>query len=304
MAILPPTPESDEAKELLLANRKCVAFLGAGITIPPGGTWKGLVGEVAARCNVHFDKKTQTTEYPTVIDRCISADENGCNEVLRVSLAKHVVSSRTALTDIHRLELKSIVTTNFDPWVGDRSRHSHYNNGIHVYPDLPLHLGSSGSIYYLHGKFSSEDPRASISKLIFGQQSFVEAYENSPLLPGFLLNLFIYENIVFIGFNPTEKYVSELLRKSIAVRLAIQAASVTGNTTKRFLLTPMPRGKSAAQRAREAAYITNVRALDITPVFYDNSTGDHVGIEELLSKWIAESQLEDRPALFKTGFDD
>lgn len=303
MAILPPTPDSDEAKDLLLANRKCVAFLGAGITIPPGGTWKGLVSDIAARCNVPFNKKTPTTEYPKIIDHCISADENGCNDVLRVSLPKHVVNSRTALTDIHRLDLKSIVTTNFDPWVGDRSRRSHYN-GIHVYPDLPLHLGSTGRIYYLHGHFVSEDPGASICKLIFGEQSFVDAYESSPLLPGFLLNLFVYENIVFIGFNPTEKYVSELLRESIAVRLAIQAASVTGNTTKRFLLTPMPRGKTAAQRAREAAYITSVRALDITPVFYDNSTGDHVGIEELLSKWIAGSQLEDRPALLKTGFDD
>jgi len=302
MAILPSTPDSDEAKGLLLANRKCVAFLGAGITKPPGGTWKDLVSEIAARCGVPFDKKTPTTEYPRVIDRCISADENGCNDVLRLSLAKHVVSSRTALTDIHRLELKSIITTNFDPWVGDRSRQSHYDV-IHVYPDLPLHLGTTGRIYYLHGRFPSEDPGASITKLIFGENSFVDAYDTSALLPGFLLNLFIYENIIFIGFDPTEKYVSEILRKSIEIRLEIQPASITGNTTKRFLMIPNPSGKTPAERAREAAHITAVKALDITPVYYDNSMGDHVGIEELLSKWIGESRLADRPASLKTGFD-
>ncbi|HEU4714370.1 MAG TPA: SIR2 family protein [Pyrinomonadaceae bacterium] len=304
MAVLPPTTESNEAKELVLAAGKCVAFLGAGITKPPGGTWTDIVSKLADRCKIPFNKKTTPTlEYPKVIDLCIAADEDGCNEVLRVSLAEHVVKTRTALVDIHRLQLKAIVTTNFDPWIGARSSSSHYER-IHVYPDLPLHFGTAGRIYYIHGHFASADPNSSITKLVFGQHSFAEAYEESPLLSGFLLNLFIYENIFFVGFDPTERYISALLRKSIEIRGRIQAASGTSNVTRRYILTRLPSGRTATKRAREAAFITGIKALDITPVYYDNSTEDHVGIEELLYKWIADSELPDRPALLKTGFDD
>lgn len=300
MAVLPPTPESEEAKALVITESKCVAFLGAGISIPPGGTWKGLVSDIAAQCNVPFDDTVPVTEYPSIIDRCISQSEAGCNRALQTSLPEHVPVSRTAVDYVHRLQLKAILTTNFDPWIRQHSREARYERGVHIYPDIPLNQGTKGHIYYLHGYFASESPDASIRNLILGKQSFEDAYVNSSFLPGFLLNIFVYENVLFIGFNPTEHHVSTLLKQSIVFRRQIDAS---GPTPKRFILLPVPSGSTPEEKAKEAAFISDVQSLDITPVYYDNSAGDHRGIEELLSSWISESNLKDRPAPFKTGFD-
>jgi hypothetical protein len=300
MAVLPPTQDSVEAKDLVLTEGRCVAFLGAGISIPPGGTWKQLVSDIATQCNVPFDDNVQASEYPHVIDRCITQDESGCNQALRSSLPEHVTVSRTAVDYVHRLQLKAIFTTNFDPWIRQHSREERYQK-VHVYPDIPLNSGTKGRIYYLHGYFSSEDPNASIRKLVLGHQSFQDAYINSSFLPGFLLNVFVYENILFIGFNPTEANVSALLKQSIVIRREI---SPSGPTTKRFILLPAPSGRTMQDKAREAAFISEVQALDITPIYYDNSAADYSGIEELLYSWINESSLKDRPAPFKTGFEE
>lgn len=71
MALLSPTPESEEAKNLVLSESKCIAFLGAGISIPPGGTWKKLVIDITAKCSIPFDDSVPVAEYPNLIDQCI-----------------------------------------------------------------------------------------------------------------------------------------------------------------------------------------------------------------------------------------
>jgi hypothetical protein len=298
MAVPTPTPESDEVKTLLLSDRGCVAFLGAGVAIPPATTWKGLVNDIARGCAVHFDDSVPIGEYPAIIDQCISADEGACNAVLRDSLPHHTVISRTAVDYLNRFPFKAILTTNFDPWIQQHSHASQYDKGVHIYPDLPLTGGAAGNIYYLHGYFDSTGVTATIRNLILGKQSFEDAYERSPLLSGFLLNLFVYENILFVAFNPTERYVSALLKQSIELRKRIAG----GNTKKRFLLLPTL-SSDPVEKARQVAFINEVKSLDILPVYYDGSLDNHVGLEELLLTWLNESDLKDRPAPFKTGFD-
>lgn len=298
MTIPTPTPESDEVKILLLADRKCVAFLGAGVAIPPATSWKGLVDAIAKKCAVPFDDSIHTDEYPAIIDQCIASDERACNAVLQDSLPHHTVISRTAVDYLNRFPFKAILTTNFDPWIQQHSHASQYDKGVHVYPDLPLTGGAAGSIYYLHGYFDSTDGTATIQNLILGKQSFEEAYERSSFLSGFLLNLFVYENILFVAFNPTEHYVSALLKQGIELRKRIKG----GNTKKRFLLLPTLTS-DPVERAKQEAHINEVKSLDISPVYYDGSLENHLGLEELLATWLNESDLKDRPAPFKTGFD-
>lgn len=296
MALLSPNPASVDAKKLMLSDGGCVVFLGSGMLMPPAGDWTTLVRKITSKCAVHFDDKT--TDYLEVIDECIAKDLGGCNQALKEFIPTHTTITRTALDYIHRFKLKSILTTNFDPWVRLHAREEKFPR-VHRYPDLPLKSGLQGGIYYLHGYFDSDNPASSIKDLILGKKSFDVAYDNSSLLPGFLLNCFVYENTIFMGFRPTEPHISDLLVKSIAIRRQITG----GATSRRFLLIPAPSGKAREERETEDAYIEKVKALEIEPVYFDNSVGDYSGIEELLNSWVQELGIQDRIPPFHTGFD-
>lgn len=289
------------AKKLVLAQNRCIAFLGAGISIPPAGTWKELVEKLANACNVPFNNNTQPKDFPDIIDRCIDTNIAVCDQTLRDELPELTNTSRTAIGQIHRFELKAIITTNFDPWIQKNSRESRYPHGIFDYPDLPLNSGLQGRIYYIHGCFNSSDLSHSIDKLILGRKSFEAAYSEDSLLPGFLLNTFVYENVIFIGFNVTEPHISKILRQSMLIRNTIKG----GSKPKRFNLVGFdPQERKPEVLARKKDEENEIKALDIEPVHFDNTKGDYSGIEELLDSWVKERDIGDREAPFKTGFDD
>lgn len=280
-------------------SENCVAFVGAGLSIPPGRDWDLTVQEIAKHCRVSTD---EGKEHPTIIDECLKKDENACNEKLREIFPKHVATSRKATDYLLRLPFKAILTTNFDPWLHQQSRQERYKR-LHVYPDLPLKDGLQGGLYYLHGYFDSERKEASIRSLVFGEKSFHEAYNRS-LLPGFLLNTFTYENILFLGIDPTEKNISDLLRKSIRIRKDVQMSSESrSDEPGRFILWPSPKGPSGNERKLEENKLSLIQSLDIEPLVYQKKADDYRGLEEILFGWVQEGDIRNRPPPFKSGFD-
>lgn len=88
-------------------------------------------------------------------------------------LPEHTSTARTALSYIHRFDLKAIVTTNFDPYIRLLASADRYS--AKVYPDLPLSTGLQKTLFYLHGYFGADDPNANIRKIVLGRKSFEEA---------------------------------------------------------------------------------------------------------------------------------
>jgi hypothetical protein len=155
MALSNPSEEEVETKRFVLDGR-CVAFVGAGISIPPSKNWLNTVKDIAERCEVPFEDRRP---LPEIIDECIDKSEFTCTEVCRDFFPRHTTISRTAINYLFRLPFKAILTTNFDPWLRQQSRQKDYKQ-CHAYPDLPLHLGLEQRIYYLHGYFDSNDKDA------------------------------------------------------------------------------------------------------------------------------------------------
>jgi len=293
-----PTPEEAELRRLALRAGKCVAFLGSGVSIPPGRDWRGTVRHMTDRCGVHFSDDKQLTD---MIDECIDTNEEECNAACRELFPEYTAASRTALLFLLRLPFKAILTVNFDPWLYQHSERGRYER-CHAYPDLPLSPGLQSRMYYLHGYFNSGDPTASVRKLVFGERSFREAYEHS-LLPGFLLNVFTYESILFIGVNLTEPHLAALLTRSIALRRAVAMLGGSDDIApKRFVLLPAPISAVPEERAREDSIVGSIRPLEVTPVLYDRRAPDFRGLEEILHAWVREAELAHRPPLFATGF--
>lgn len=293
------SPDALELEKLVLEEQCVVAFVGAAATIPPGQAWRETVRTIATRCGVAFK---DDRPLPDVIDECIAKDETACNEACRELFPTHIASSRTALDYLLRLPFKALLTTNFDPWIRQHSQQALYKR-VHVYPDLPLHYGLMNGLYYLHGYYDSANKNATVRALVLGERSFVEAYDES-LLPGFLLNVFTYETVLFVGINPTEPRLAAILGQSISVRKRIGAGRGSTNVLpKRFILWPFSARPTQEERVLEDKSITMIRSLDIVPVFYDRRASDFRGLEELLFGWVERGELRNRPAPFSTGFD-
>ncbi len=291
------TDRSIECKQLLLSEKQCVCFLGAGMSKPPGDDWKGLVQKIAQSAGLEFNPDGQPDDYLlTLIDDCIAKNIAACNDSLRESIPAAPLVLRSAGNYLLKFKLKAIFTTNFDPWLKDQPKFGDFKNGYCYYPDLHQHNGIVDRFYFLHGLFDADDPDSTIENLVLGKNSFDIAYSDASLLPGLLLNAFVYENLVFVGINPLEPHLSNLLEKSLEIRRRIGPNA----DVKRFIFTPEPTAVNPEEKEIERQQLTRFDALGLEPVFYDGSLPDYRGIDVLLRSW-----AKDSPGAFlerQTGF--
>ena len=285
----------DELKRMVLLE-KVVAFVGAGVSKPPGHDWAELVKTMADNCGVRINGRP----HPAVIDECIKKDELKCNAILREELPRHHATTRTLLGYITRLPFKAILTTNFDPWLLQHSRFSEWKH-CRPYPNLPLNEGLAQCIYYLHGFFDSESDTSSVRDIVLGEESFVRAYGGASLLPGLLMNVFTFENVLFIGFGPTEPHVSQILNQAIETRRAIAANG--GAMPRRCLLRAQaPLAADVPQLAGYAEETAKINALEIAICTYEPLDKDSRGLEKVISGWVDEGELKNRRAPFEPGY--
>lgn len=196
------------------------------------------------------------------------------------------------MTYLSRLPFRILLTTNFDPWVGDICYPGPFEK-MYIYPNIPINQSSNRCLYYLHGRFCSDDENPSIRNLVFGKKSFDVAY-NESLLPGFLLNIFVYENILFVGFNPTESSIEKLLYKSIGIRSAIKASfpGMDKHLGQRYALWPTLNTETLDVQQEHT--FSELRSLEVIPIPYEQKGVDCRGLESLLFSWIVAKSLLDR----------
>lgn len=289
------TTAHDRAKKLVL-EKQCVAFLGAGISHPPAQLWEPLVHELADGCGI----TNLAGSNPEIVDRCIRKDRDACNRTLCAELPKYTALIRTAVTWTMRLPFRAILTTNVDPWIRQQTVADRHR-GCFIYPDLPLARGMEG-LYYLHGLFDADDKDACITKLVFGEDSFKSAYEES-LLRGFLLNALTYENILFIGFNPREPRLSSILQRSRQIQSTISTVRARACETQKFVLWPEPDASDPGERTKQDTEVAELYALGLEPVFFRKEDDYWKGLDRTLLTWVEEGEAKNRPAPYKSGFD-
>jgi hypothetical protein len=113
-------PYDLEVKRLVL-DGQCVAFVGAGLSMPPALLWVPTVEQIANHCGVPFDTTGTGEEVAArcldVIDTCLEKDEAIYIQALRKQWPQHTSTTRTAMPYVLRLPFQAILTTNFDPWI-------------------------------------------------------------------------------------------------------------------------------------------------------------------------------------------
>jgi hypothetical protein len=297
----------EQLKRLVLGG-KCVAFLGAGLSEPPGLRWLPTVKVIADACGVPFEFEGKSAKEirelhercPDITDECHAKDPTTYARTLRELWPHHVGATRPAVGYVLRLPFKAILTTNFDPWIYLQARQEEYPQN-QKYPALALHLGLEGGIFYVHGCFDADDIYAEADQLVFGRKSFTEAYGEASLLPGFLLNVFTFRNVLFIGFTPTEPHIANILDQSVRLRRNLRHLYKDG-LPRRFTLLAEPNNPTEEARAEHDENMERLRALEIEAIPYPPRGKDYRGLEELLASWVAEGNLGKRPPAFLEGF--
>ncbi|MCJ7481974.1 MAG: SIR2 family protein [Thermodesulfovibrionales bacterium] len=281
--------------EALVRNRGCVIFMGAGLSIPPSGNWSSTAKEFAKYCGVRASKGKEKE----TIDKCIKKNPSKFDDKFRDLFQKDNAAQRTAYTYLIKLHFKAWVTTNFDPWFHNNTPGSNINF-CKKYPDISMNTGLSNRLFYIHGYFNSEDKNCFAKDMVFGKRSFKEAYGPDSLLPGFLLNLFTYENVIFVGFDPSEEYIRDVIERSNHIRGKIQRQTGVGITTKRYIMWKICEGISDKDREEWKLKISLFNSLEIIPFLYNPIEKDHRGLETIFRNWVGK--FVGSPAPFESDF--
>jgi hypothetical protein len=255
--------------------------------------WTALVQDLASRCGV-----TSGTDPYATVDRCLDADPSACDEFMRERFPFIHTTSRAALGFVARLPFRALLTTNFDAWLRIQSQIEDFDKVL-TYPQITLTDGITKGIFYLHGQFD-EQRATRTSDLVFGKKSFEIAYGPGSVLPGFLLDVFTFLNVIFIGFTPTEFYVSDVLRRSNQIHRQLEASGKK-ITVKRYSLEPDWQN-TAPEWNEHQRKLRALRDLRIEPCLYDPVAADRRGLDELLYGWTQLGDLKKRTPPFAEPF--
>jgi len=268
--------------EKTVYSGNCVVLFGAGIAVPPGQDWGGLIQKLANT----FGVDPNLSQYD-LVDMCMETNRALFYQCLKESFPALSVQTRTAALKLLQLPFLAYLTTNFDPSFKGIATRERLKGSIWTYPDLPLHDSVTQNIYYLHGQFDATRPIADIDKIVFGRRAFEQAYRES-LLSAFLLHVMVYFDVLFICFNPREKYIAEVIKRSRQIKRDILRAKQNAPDTKLYVLWPEPEPPQIVEgKMIEDRSIEELTALGLeVGVFDPKRTEGWIGLEEVLDRWI------------------
>jgi len=145
----------DDLKSTIYQGR-CIAFLGAGVSMPEYIDWNGLVDRLCKACKIgekfpmHIDSKSRTELAALAKEADGDAYEGEIRTLMKPQLA---VPERYQL--LAKLPFASYLTTNFENSLAIALQHKPVAGT--QYPDLQANHGS-GLGYFLHGLISDDAP--------------------------------------------------------------------------------------------------------------------------------------------------
>ncbi len=227
-----------------IINKKCIAFIGAGLSVSEGyPTWDSLIlgsyenGSLTkdgllqyvglTNSDIPIDKKDDLME---VSELCKLKDINKYYDFIidkfgkGNSLLKYGINHTT----IWRIPFQSVLTTNFDSCLYDAASNDNRLHKIFVSPVLS-HNPECGYLYHLHGiAFELDDKRNYKETIVLSASEYAEYYNSSmnDLMILFYKVLSEY-SLLYVGFSMNDinvkkimKHTNTLLlqRKSLALK--------------------------------------------------------------------------------------
>jgi hypothetical protein len=294
-------------------NRRCVAFVGSGLSMGYYPSWSDLIGELCEACGLLNEAvDARGTQDHEVLTRLADAAHE-CNREtyyrkLDEIFGRRVTGTRAAYSLLARLPFASYVTVNFDPLLGyEGTKPEHKIQGIRTLPHLPVHELASRCIFYLHG-YIRDDRSSADHPLVLRHSEFQSAYDVSKsMLYGFLQQLLISYPVLFIGVGLEEPQLRRVFEICREIRRSIEEA-YGAPPPKRYILRPMalPTDRSSADKATMREEVAKaaeeerlLEEIDVKVVRYHQRDSGHSGIEEMLEEWCNLSPPSIEPGFFE-----
>lgn len=235
-------PEDIDGLQMItnaLINEKLILFIGAGISITAGGPdWKGLIEKLLdfakgrgyikkEKFNLSKDVVTtgNTIDYLIALHRLsVSYKDNKTELNQDLSAIFKPLKPQSIHYKIAKLNIKGIVTTNYDTLIEQADSNKYLNSRIVFSQDSQYDkLNGKNWIFKIHGDIDSNEqiifPR-DFSQKMNNDDDFHENYKS-------LLNTYTF---LFIGFGLADPILMDILE---------QLKAKQSNVKEHFVLTPL-----------------------------------------------------------------
>jgi hypothetical protein len=286
-------------RDLILDKKKCVAFVGSGLSAGCFDSWPDLVNKLCERCGSSSRVKPSDTGDALLdaAQNAKDADAQAYYKCLGEHFGKPAPSIPRQYLSMLSLPFSCYLTVNLDPllsvtWcIGRNSPHDRVN----AYPSLDRALMKDGSIHYLHG-YIPEGSTPEPGSIVLARREFEQAYTDNSNLMTFLIAALEHDPIVFVGCRLQEPVMSRLFELSKRNQEDRKKLNMQYGRHSRapmrfiFLATPEvrdSRGHIDEEQCRMIAEKEDARykEMDIITVRYPAPGGDHSAL------WSAMEQL-------------
>lgn len=209
-----PPPSNDPLFPALASTVRagtCVAIIGAGLSRPDYPSWATLIEMLLGRCEVRpedvvgFDpldsaeaaKRHAPKKYFAALDDIFAAVANAS-----CSARYHLLA---------RIKFKTRLTLNLDPMLW-QTLDCHQNICVSDFPALQIDNVPKCHVFHLHGRLGLGRPAESTDHVLT-RTEFEDAYSfHKNLLASFLQQVFIGNDVCFIGCDPAQDNMRDMLR--------------------------------------------------------------------------------------------
>jgi hypothetical protein len=173
--------------------------------------WGGLLGQLQEACGVRAED-VATTDPLEIAQAARDKNEAAYYRQLdKIFGRKDAPKSARRYHLLARIDFISYLTLNFDPVLID-TLDLHSNITVSEYPNLQAQFHNNREVFCLHGRLSPDRPAAQ-TRIVLTRRDFEEAYDPwGASLHSFLHQTFTGNDVCFIGCNPSEPNLSEILK--------------------------------------------------------------------------------------------
>ncbi len=289
LELLPEQSQIPQELKDVILSKKCVAFIGSGLSAGCYPSWADLVNNLCERCGSSHRVK----DYSLADDFLGAAqDAKDCAEdeyysFLGETFGRPADSASLTYDALLALHFDSYLTVNFDPLLALKARTARCrcSDGMNAFPNLDRGNISNRTIHYLHG-FIEEGTKPTDGTIVLARGEFDAAYSDASNLMNFLVPTLENDPIIFIGcrlLEPVMPKVFDICKEHQRHRQDIlQEQNRPSKPPPRFILAAIPEVKGeegkpdeALSRAEQQQEESRYLSMDITPVWYRASGSDH-----------------------------
>ena len=285
----------------ILDRRNCAVWVGSGLSGAKYPSWNDTVKRLCAACGVvppSDFRALRSEDLMAVAQSCKDRDKGIYRATLCSLFDEHSGVPDTRATALVGLPFCVFLTTNWDPLLDVAAKNRFgLRARVFSYPDLQYEFlqHPAPPVCHLHGSAGNAD----FARFVLSTSEYEEAYDaGSSLLHGFLQQILISKDILFIGCSLDEPFMVPVFDQVHAIVQGIERARGSRDNTRRCALLPKrswslksPAKKSRDERDQldtqdrlaEQKEAERFTSLGIEPVRY-RATRDHSYLDAILDR--------------------